>query len=82
DSAAATDDANAAADNNDEANASASSADDANASNDASASAAADGGDLPRTGANGTLALGGLAALLVAGGGIAIYLTRRNRSGL
>lgn len=82
DSAAATDDANAAADNNDEANASASSADDANASNDSSASAAADGGDLPRTGANGTLALGGLAALLVAGGGIAIYLTRRNRSGL
>ncbi|WP_231442429.1 choice-of-anchor G family protein [Brevibacterium zhoupengii] len=82
DSAAATDDANAAADNNDEANASANSADDANASNDASASAAADGGDLPRTGANGTLALGGLAALLVAGGGIAIYLTRRNRSGL
>ncbi|GEB23625.1 choice-of-anchor G family protein [Brevibacterium aurantiacum] len=82
DSAAATDDANASADSNDEANASASSADDANASNDASASAAADGGDLPRTGANGTLALGGLAALLVAGGGIAIYLTRRNRSGL
>ncbi|MGO2809845.1 MAG: choice-of-anchor G family protein [Brevibacterium aurantiacum] len=82
DSAAATDDANAAADNNDEANASASSADDANASNDASASAAADGGDLPRTGANGTLALGGLAALLVAGGGIAIYLTRRHRAGL
>ncbi|WP_240372682.1 choice-of-anchor G family protein [Brevibacterium zhoupengii] len=78
DSAAATDDANAAADNNDDANASASSADDANAS----ASAAADGGDLPRTGANGTLALGGLAALLVAGGGIAIYLTRRNRAGL
>ncbi|MGO3680456.1 choice-of-anchor G family protein [Brevibacterium aurantiacum] len=82
DSAAATDDANAAADNNAEANASANSADDANASNDADASAAADGGDLPRTGANGTLALGGLAALLVAGGGIAIYLTRRNRSGL
>ena len=82
DSAAATDDANASADNNDEANASANSADDANASNDADASAAADGGDLPRTGANGTLALGGLAALLVAGGGIAIYLTRRHRAGL
>ena len=82
DSAAATDDANASADSNDEANASANSADDANASNDADASAAADGGDLPRTGANGTLALGGLAALLVAGGGIAIYLTRRHRAGL
>lgn len=88
DSAEATDDANAAADNNDDANASANAStsanadNDANASNDASASAAADGGDLPRTGANGTLALGGLAALLVAGGGIAIYLTRRNRSGL
>ncbi|WP_125188155.1 choice-of-anchor G family protein [Brevibacterium aurantiacum] len=85
DSAEATDDANAAADNNDDANASANAStsanadNDANASNDASASAAADGGDLPRTGANGTLALGGLAALLVAGGGIAIYLTRRNR---
>lgn len=88
DSAAATDDANAAADNNDDANASASASDtasannDANASNDATASAAADGGDLPRTGANGTMALGGLAALLVAGGGVAIYLTRRNRAGL
>ncbi|MCF2587237.1 choice-of-anchor G family protein [Brevibacterium sp. UCMA 11752] len=82
DSAAATDDANASADSNDEANSSANSADDANASNDVDASAAADGGDLPRTGANGTLALGGLAALLVAGGGIAIYLTRRHRAGL
>lgn len=84
DSAEATDDANAAADNNDDANASTNASTSANADNDAnaSASAAADGGDLPRTGANGTLALGGLAALLVAGGGIAIYLTRRHRAGL
>lgn len=82
DNAAATDDANASADNNDEANASANADNDANNSDDADASAAADGGDLPRTGANGTMALGGLAALLVAGGGIAIYLTRRHRAGL
>ncbi|SMY04753.1 hypothetical protein BSP239C_03954 [Brevibacterium sp. 239c] len=88
DSAAATDDANAAADNNDEANASANAANnanannDANASNDANSSAAADGSDLPRTGANGTMAMGGLAALLIAGGGVAIYLTRRHRAGL
>ncbi|WP_098731596.1 choice-of-anchor G family protein [Brevibacterium epidermidis] len=76
-SAAASDDANAAASSNDEANASADS--DVNAN----ASAAVDGGgDLPRTGANGTLALGGLAALLVAGGAVAIYLTRRHRAGL
>lgn len=82
DSAAATDDANAAASSNDEANASANASNDANAGNDANASAAADGGDLPRTGANGTLAMGGLAALLIAGGGVAIYLTRRHRAGL
>lgn len=82
DSAAATDDANAAAASNDDANASANADNDANNSDDANASAAADGGNLPRTGANGTMALGGLAALLVAGGGVAIYLTRRHRAGL
>ncbi|SDS79167.1 LPXTG-motif cell wall anchor domain-containing protein [Brevibacterium sandarakinum] len=82
DSAAATDDANAAAASNDDANASANADNDANASDDANASAAADGGDLPRTGATGTWAMGGLAALLIAGGGAAIYLTRRHRAGL
>ncbi|GAA1846794.1 choice-of-anchor G family protein [Brevibacterium marinum] len=82
DSAAATADANASADSDNEANASANADNDANDSSNANASAAADGGDLPRTGANGTLALGGLAALLVAGGGAAIYLTRRHRAGL
>lgn len=89
DSASATNDADSSAASNDEASASANASTNANASNNAQADSTADagaaadaGGDLPRTGANGTMAIGGLAAILVAGGAVAIYLTRRHRAGL
>ncbi|SDS25055.1 hypothetical protein SAMN04489752_1301 [Brevibacterium siliguriense] len=89
DSASATNDADSSAASNDEASASANASTNANASSNAQADSTADagaaadaGGDLPRTGANGTMAIGGLAALLIAGGAVAIYLTRRHRAGL
>lgn len=66
------------------ASASASASADVEAGASADASDNSDGGNLPRTGADGTLAMAGIAALLIAGGAAAVYATRRhrNRSGL
>ncbi|GGC44748.1 hypothetical protein GCM10010974_28890 [Brevibacterium sediminis] len=62
------------------ASAAASASADVEAGADADASGSSDGGDLPRTGAEGTMAMAGLAALLIAGGAAAVYAARRHRN--
>ncbi len=74
-SAGASSDSESSASSSSQSNASASSA---GASTNASGSS--NGGDLPRTGADGVLTMAGIAALLIAGGAAAIYGTRRYRA--
>ncbi len=72
------DEADASSDENASAAANASADVEAGASADASDDS--DGGDLPRTGAEGTLAMAGFAALLITGGAAAVYAARRHRN--
>ncbi|WP_166822748.1 choice-of-anchor G family protein [Brevibacterium limosum] len=61
--------------------ANAGSAANASAGSSTNASGSSDGGDLPRTGADGIPAMVGFAALLLAGGAAAVWATRRYRAG-
>ena len=75
--------ANAGASSDSESSASSSSQSNASASSagaSTNASGSSDGGDLPRTGADGVLTMASIAALLIAGGAAAIYGTRRYRA--
>ena len=78
--------ANAGTSSDSESSASASSQSNASASSNASAgtstnaSSSSDGGDLPRTGADGALTMAGFAALLIAGGAAVVFGTRRYRA--
>ncbi|GAA1846787.1 hypothetical protein GCM10009813_06110 [Brevibacterium marinum] len=74
------DKASASADSDQSASTNASASSNASAGSSTNAAGSSDGGDLPRTGADGALTMVGFAALLIAGGAAVVFGTRRYRA--